>query len=87
VAARITARGVRLNGDETSDEITAIADALERFERAVEARGGDLMVDEPPPGQLGRPDETRFRLPVRGKGVSAAQYVLILSRAVDVLRK
>ncbi|HEY3934961.1 MAG TPA: hypothetical protein VGL65_10140 [Gemmatimonadales bacterium] len=48
VAARLSGRGVHLRGDETPNEISAIEDAVERFEEAVDSHGGDLMMDEPP---------------------------------------
>jgi hypothetical protein len=83
VAARLSARGVHLRGNETPDEITAIADAVERFEAAVERHGGDLMMDEPPAAGRGQPDDPRFLLPVRGPELSPAQYVELLAIAVD----
>ncbi len=83
VAARLSARGVQLRGDETADEIAAIEDAVERFEEAVELHGGDLMMDEPPASGRGRPDDPRFLLPTRGQGLSPAEYVELLASAVD----
>ena len=41
--------------------------AIERFELAVESRGGDLMVDEGPDGTTREPDDPRFALPKRGE--------------------
>jgi hypothetical protein len=86
IAGRISARGVYMRGDESSDESIAIEEAIERFEEAVESRGGDLMMDEPPRGHPGEPDEPQFQLPVRGAGMSAADYVERLALAVDKLR-
>jgi hypothetical protein len=86
IAGRISARGVAMRGNESSDEIIAIEDAIERFEEAVESRGGDLMMDEPPRGQRGEPDDPRFQLPVRDAAMSAADYVERLARALDNLR-
>jgi hypothetical protein len=86
VAARLSARGVHLRGDETPDDISAIEDAVERFEEAVELHGGDLMMDEPPAAGHGQPDEARFLLPTRGPGLSPAQYVEILAGAVDKIQ-
>jgi hypothetical protein len=83
VAARLSARGVHLRGDETPNDISAIEDAIERFEAAVELHGGDLMMDEPPAAGRGQPDDPRFLLPTRGPELSAAQYVEVLARAVD----
>src|SRR3977135_150413 len=83
VAARLSARGIHLRGDETPDDISAIEDAVERFEEAVELHGGDLMMDEPPAAGRGEPDAPRFLLPTRSPELSAAQYVEVLARAVD----
>jgi hypothetical protein len=44
------------------------------------------MVDEPPRGQAGQPDDTRFRLPLRHAGEPASRYVERLTRATDELR-
>jgi sugar phosphate isomerase/epimerase len=85
-AARISARGVHLRGTETPEEIVEIEEAIERFEIAVESRGGDLMVDEAPRGQPGQPDDPRFRLPKRTDSMSAAGYVEAIARAIDNLR-
>lgn len=86
VAGRLAARGVHLRGDETPDDITAIEEAVERFEEAVELHGGDLMVDEPPAQKPGQPDDPRFLLPTRGEEMSSAQYVELLAMAVDRIR-
>src|SRR5215216_1608527 len=42
-AGRLAGLGIRLNGNESADEIVQIVEAVERFERAVAAHGGDLM--------------------------------------------
>lgn len=86
VAGRLSARGVHLRGDETPDEITAIEEAVERFEESVELHGGDLMVDEPPAQQRGQPDDPRFLLPTRSQEMSPARYVELLAIAVDRMR-
>jgi len=85
VAGRIAGKGVHLSGHETSQQLADLEEALERFEDAVEAHGGDLMVDEPPAGRPGEPDQERFRLPIRGTGMSVADYLETLSRATDSL--
>ncbi|HVT37535.1 MAG TPA: hypothetical protein VHE78_00695 [Gemmatimonadaceae bacterium] len=86
IAGRISARGVYMRGDESSDDIIAIEEAIERFEEAVESRGGDLRMDEPPRGHRGEPDDPRFQLPARDAGMSAAKYVERLAQAVDKIR-
>ena len=74
---RLTSRGVRLVGDEVANDLVQILDAVERFEIAVERRGGDLMVDEDPAGraEVAEPDDRRFVLAVRRDDESVAQYV------------
>ena len=77
VAARLARRGVRLTGDETSDHLVDALDAVERFERGVERRGGDLMVDEPTRGAAAplAPDDPAFVLPVRNAGEAMAALI------------
>ena len=87
IAGRLFTRGVDVRDDDSNDDVTAIEDAVERFEARVQAAGGDLMVDEPPRGQRGRPDEARFRLPLRRADESASDYVQRLSGAADELRQ
>jgi hypothetical protein len=86
IAGRLFTRGVDVRDDDSNDDVTAIEEAVERFESRVQAAGGDLMVDEPPRGQKGQPDDSRFRLPLRHADESASRYVQRLSRAADALR-
>jgi hypothetical protein len=86
MAGRLFTRGVDVRDDDSNDDVTAIEEAVERFEGIVQASGGDLMVDEPPRGQAGQPDEPRFKLPLRRADESASAYVERLSRAADALR-
>lgn len=74
-AARLQGVGVRLTGMESSDEIADLLDAVDTFEQAVESRGGDLMVDEAPPGRVAVPDDPAFVLPIRGHGESVPSYI------------
>jgi hypothetical protein len=86
-AGRIAARSVHLRGNETPRELAEIEEAIERFEAAVESHGGDLMVDEAPRGQRGQPDDPRFLLPKRTATMSVADYLVLLSRAIDGIRR
>jgi hypothetical protein len=66
MAARLARTGVRLTGDETGEELVRTLEAVERFERAVQLAGGDLMVDEPIHGRSpNAPDNRAFVLPTR----------------------
>ena len=86
IAGRLFTRGVDVRDEDSNDDVTAMEEAIERFEGLVQASGGDLMVDEPPRGQEGEPDDARFRLPLRRADESASRYVQRLSRAADDLR-
>lgn len=85
-AARLQALGVRLTGTETSDEIGDLLEAVEWFETAVESRGGDLMVDEPPRGHVPEPDRAAFVLPTRHEREGVADYVARLTEAAARVR-
>ena len=86
MAGRLFTRGIDVRDDDSNDDVTAMEEAVERFEDLVQASGGDLMVDEPPRGQEGEPDDSRFRLPLRRADESADRYVQRLMRAADDLR-
>lgn len=79
--ARLRALGVHLTGRETSEELVALLEAVERFERAVESRGGDLFVDEGPRGITREPDDVHFVLPLRTPHESVANYLARLDAA------
>ena len=83
IAARIASAGVQLDGNETIDELADLQDAIERFEAAVRAHGGDLMMDETPRRGTSQPDDPDFALPVRPSDETVAQYLLRLSRATE----
>lgn len=74
-ADRLRMRNVQVDGTETPEETVALLEAVERFELAVQSHGGDLMVDEPPPGHAAEPDDPLFVIPARGAGERAATYV------------
>src|SRR5260370_9804875 len=55
VATRLRDRGVAVTGGEKPEELVDLLSAVERFEAAVEAHGGDLMVDDLKNSQPGHP--------------------------------
>jgi len=65
LAGRLATLGIRVTGTETAEQLLSMVEAVKRFEAAVQARGGDLMVDEGPRGQTTEPDGRHFALPVR----------------------
>lgn len=75
-------RGVRLEGTESSDELADLLSAVERFERVVEARGGDTMTNTP---DSSSPDNPAFVLPERRPGESARDYVARIVRGAEAL--
>lgn len=85
IAARLSDRGVTLTGDESSEELVTLLEALERFERAVQAKGGDLMVDEGPASANLQPDDARFVLPRRSADESVRRYIERIEEAAGAI--
>lgn len=85
IANRLRARGIVVNDSDSPDEIEALLEGVEDFESAVEDRGGDLMMDEPPQGAEPQPDDPRFLLPQRRADESAARYLDRLRAAILAL--
>lgn len=75
IAARLSDRGVTLTGSESSDELVTLLESVEAFERAVQSKGGDLMVDEAPDAANPQPDDVHFAIPQRAADETAFQYV------------
>lgn len=83
VASRLRARGVLLTGTETTEQIVSLLEAVERFERAVEESGGDLMVDTRPARE---PDNPLFVLPPRAADESTGTYLRRIDDATERVR-
>lgn len=86
-ADRLRQRGVSLTGRESGDELVSLLDAVEQFELAVERRGGDLMMDEPPQGETPQPDDVHFALPRRGERESVSDYLGRILERTDMVRR
>ncbi|NUP56920.1 MAG: hypothetical protein HOQ19_13895 [Gemmatimonadaceae bacterium] len=86
LAGRLRARGVGVHDDDSPEAIVALVEDVEAFERAVEAHGGDLMMDEPPAHHAGQPDDPHFLIPVRGDDESFTQYRARLVAATAAIR-
>lgn len=56
LVARLHQKGVRIGDDADPSDLADLLSAVEGFERAVEAAGGDLMVDSPDSSEPERPD-------------------------------
>lgn len=76
-------RGIPLSGNERPEELADLLSAVERFEAAVEARGGDLMVDDL---QSSQPDDRHFVLPPRGPNQTLRDYIAHVDGATAKVR-
>ena len=87
LTARLQARGISVFDTDSPDDVERFIEAVEEFEDAVEARGGDLMVDEPPTQGKAQPDDPRFLLPTRSADESAPRYLKRLKAAISEVRE
>jgi hypothetical protein len=72
VSARLRSRGVAVTGGESPEDLVDLLSAVERFEAAVEAHGGDLMVDDL---KSSRPDDSHFVMPRRVPREAVRAYI------------
>jgi hypothetical protein len=84
IADRLRQRGVTLTGAERAEELADLISAVERFEAAVEAHGGDLMVDDL---RSTKPDDPHFVLPRRTPGEAIPTYIARVAEATAHLRR
>jgi hypothetical protein len=83
VAARLRGRGITVTGAENPEDLVNLLSAVERFEGAVEAHGGDLMVDDL---KSSRPDDRHFVVPRRARGEAVRTYIGRIDEATAGLR-
>lgn len=86
IAGRLRTLGVTVRDDESPDDIVRLLEGVEAFERAVQSKGGDLMVDEPPARGTVQPDDPDFLLPKRADDESASAYLVRLEAATHAVR-
>ena len=84
VATRLRGRGITVTGAERPEELAELLSAVERFELAVEARGGDLMVDDL---KSSKPDDSHFVVPRRAHNESVRAYIVRIDEAAARLRR
>jgi hypothetical protein len=70
-AGQIEERGIPLTGDESEEELALLAEAVERFERAVARRGGDSYTNSP---RSSAPDDTELVLPKQSRDETTTEY-------------
>jgi hypothetical protein len=85
ISDRLRTRGVSVFDSDSPECVVEILEAVESFEHAVETRGGDLFVDEPPTVSGAQPDDPHFLLPKRSADESANAYVTRLAEATQVV--
>ncbi len=89
VAARLRTRGVLLTGSETPEQLVDLLDAVEQFDAAVDARGGDLFVDTPATARssarVPQPDDPAYVLPARREHEPVASYLARIREAIGRL--
>jgi hypothetical protein len=83
VTERLNDRGIEVRASDSSEDVVDLYEAIEAFESAVEAHGGDLMVDSPPSRE---PDDPRFMLPQRDASESLTALTTRVRSAADALR-
>jgi hypothetical protein len=81
---RLSERGIRIEPTDSDEEVADLLDAIERFEAAVESKGGDLFVN-----RIGssEPEDPAFVPPQRREGEAAADYRRRIEAAADGLRR
>jgi hypothetical protein len=84
VAVRLRSRGIAVTGAENPEDLVDLLSAVERFEAAVEAHGGDLMVDDL---KSSRPDDRHFVVPPRVRGEGGRAYIVRINEATAQLRR
>jgi hypothetical protein len=83
--AQLRQRSVHVTGDEPAEELAQLVEAVERFELAVSAVGGDRMTNAPDSTD---PDDRRLVLPDRNAGEGAGAYAERISvQAARILQK
>ena len=86
VTDKLRGKGVLVSSSDTADDIVNILESVEAFEDAVRLAGGDLMMDEPPPGSEPQPDDARFVLPARRSNERASAYIERVTEATRIAR-
>ncbi|HZK77715.1 MAG TPA: hypothetical protein VFC35_02320 [Gemmatimonadaceae bacterium] len=82
IAGRLLQKGIDASADEDPALLADLLTAVENFESAVEANGGDLMVNSP---QSKDPQNPEFVVPVRKVGESLEGYIDRIDEATSAL--
>ena len=82
--SRAGQKGVDLDGTEGPEELDDLLTAIDRFEAAVEDKGGDLMVNMP---QSSPPENPGFVLPRRRGGEKIIPYTARVQQAAEAVER
>lgn len=80
--SQLRQRGVNVTGEEGAADLATLVEAVERFEAAVSALGGDRMTNAPDSNQ---PDDPRLVLPRRRDDEGVRDYVRRVEQATEAL--
>ena len=78
IRGQLVGRDVQLAGDESPEQLANLVTAVERFERAVAARGGDSMTNAPDSAD---PDDETLVLPRRRGDERIGDYIARVAQA------
>ncbi|HEU4747986.1 MAG TPA: hypothetical protein VFS56_05750 [Gemmatimonadaceae bacterium] len=84
LSSRLHQKGVLLDGSETAAQLDDLLTGVDRFEAAVIARGGDLMINTPFSSE---PENPQFVLPRREPGEDVDVYAGRIVAAASRLEK
>jgi hypothetical protein len=95
IVNRLHTRGVEVLTGDSAEDIAALLDAVEAFERAVQEAGGDLMVAEPAEGhsvqsddtQAGAPGQSSFVIPGRKPREPMEDYLARLAVVTESVHR
>ena len=82
--SRVNQKGVELDGTEKPEDLDDLLTAIDRFEVAVEDKGGDLMVNMP---QSSPPENPGFVLPRRKAGEKIIDYTARVQQAAEAVER
>jgi hypothetical protein len=82
--SRAAQKGVEIDGTERPEDLDDLLTAIDRFEAAVEEKGGDLMVNMP---HSSPPENPGFVLPRRRAGEAIAAYVGRVQTAAEAVER
>jgi hypothetical protein len=82
LAGRLLQKGVEVNEDEDPGLLADLLSAVEKFEAAVEAKGGDLFVNSPTSND---PQNPQFVVPARKADENLESYIRRINDSADAL--